>query len=40
MFRWPTLLTGCYSRDRDAVELVQRIHTRNDIEWSTLNDLL
>lgn len=24
----------------DAVELVKRIHTRNDIEWSTLNDLL
>jgi eukaryotic-like serine/threonine-protein kinase len=23
----------------DAVELVKRIHTRNDIEWSTLNDL-
>jgi serine/threonine protein kinase len=24
----------------DAVELVKRIHTRNDVEWSTLNDLL
>ena len=23
----------------DAIELVKRIHTRNDIEWSTLNDL-
>ncbi len=24
----------------DAIELVKRIHTRNDIEWSTLDDLL
>ena len=24
----------------DAIELVQRLHTRNDIEWTTLNDLL
>jgi len=24
----------------DAIELVKRIHTRNDIEWTTLDDLL
>jgi hypothetical protein len=24
----------------DAIELVKRIHTRNDVEWSTLDDLL
>ena len=24
----------------DAIELVQRLHTRNDVEWTTLNDLL
>ena len=24
----------------DAVELVKRLHTRNDIQWSTLADLL
>jgi serine/threonine protein kinase len=24
----------------DAIELVKRIHARNDVEWSTLNDLL
>jgi serine/threonine protein kinase len=24
----------------DAIELVKRIHTRNDIDWSTLDDLL
>ncbi len=24
----------------DAIELVKRLHTRNDVDWSTLNDLL
>lgn len=24
----------------DAVELVKRLHTRNDVQWTTLNDLL
>ena len=24
----------------DAIELVRRLHTRNDVEWTTLNDLL
>ena len=24
----------------DAIELVKRLHTRNDVNWSTLNDLL
>ena len=28
------------SKRPDAVELVKRIHTRNDIEWTSLNDLL
>ena len=24
----------------DAIELVKRIHTRNDVTWTTLNDLM